>query len=76
MTPVGNIKLELPDLKDPSRNFAIKKLAEEIVTQEVLDKIKQNDPEFKALETDELRQLMIDLEAGIFSIRSIVQTPS
>jgi hypothetical protein len=62
--PVGNIKLELPDLKDPNRNFAIKKLAEEIVSPEVLAKIKQNDPEFKSLETDELTTYMIKLEAG------------
>ena len=62
--PVGNIKLELPDLKDPNRNYAIKKLAEEIVSPEVLAKIKQNDPEFKSLETDELTTYMIKLEAG------------
>ena len=66
----------MPDLKDPNRNFAIKKLAEEIVSQEVLDKIRENDPEFKSLETEELRQYMIDLEAGISYMTSYVQTSS
>lgn len=57
--------LKLPDLKDPNRNFAIKKLAEEIASTDTLAKVRESYPELKILEPEELSAFLIKLEAGI-----------
>lgn len=63
---VGNVKL--PDLRDPNRNFAIKKLAEEIGSEETLARVRENDPDLKILEPEELSRFMVKLELGKQSI--------
>ena len=54
----------LPDLKDGSRNHAIKKLAEELSSPEILSKLKENDPESKYLEHEPLSRFLVSLEQG------------
>jgi hypothetical protein len=60
--------VKLPDLRDPNRNFAIKKLAEEIGSEETLARVRENDPDLKILEPEELSRFMVKLELGKQSI--------
>lgn len=70
LLPVGFLEalvgqLHLPDLRDANRNFAIKKLAEELASEDTLSKVKESDPESKMLCPIELSKFVVELENGI-----------
>lgn len=57
-------QLKLPDLKDSNRNFAIKKLGEELASPDLLAKVKESDPELKILDPVVLTAFLLKLESG------------
>lgn len=58
--PTFNISL--PDLKDPNRNMGLKRLAEELSGEEVLNKLREFDPESPLLDPSNLRDFILGIE--------------
>lgn len=59
-------QLQLPELKDGTRNFALKKLAEALSAEETLAKLRESDPQSKYLNPAELSRFIVALEQEIF----------
>lgn len=69
LSPVSSSKflvgqLYLPELKDANRNFAIKKIAEELASADTLAKVRESDPDSKLLHPAELSKFLVELEGG------------
>lgn len=61
-------QLQLPDLKDGSRNHALKKLGEELSSPDTLAKLRESDPESRYLNPIELSEFVVALEAEMYRI--------
>lgn len=65
-------QLHLPDLREANRNFAIKKIAEELASADTLAKVRESDPDSKLLDPKELSKFLVELEAGSRGLNSHV----